>query len=185
VKTHHLVLSAALLFNILLTAAHAAERPNVLVIMTDDQARWAVGAYGNSECRTPNMDRLARDGARFTNAFVVTPVCSPSRASFFTGRYGTELRITDWINKPEADAGIGLLTTAFAFIPLLLPLHGIVRGSTKWLRAAPMALAPALALAITEILVNPASRPFAGVTLALAFLAFAAIVAALRSRAPG
>ena len=86
---------------------------------------------------------------------------------------------------PAAGAGIGLLTAAFAFIPLLLPLHGIVRGSAKWLRAAPMALAPALALAITEILVNPAARPFAGVTLALAFLAFAAIVAALRSRAPG
>ena len=86
---------------------------------------------------------------------------------------------------PVAGAGIGPLTAAFAFIPLLLPVHGIVRGYVKWLRAAPMALAPALALAITEILVNPAARPFAGVTLALAFLAFAAIVAALRSRAPG
>ena len=69
-----------------------------------------------------------------------------------------------------------------AFIPLLLPLPGLVRGSVKWLRAAPMALAPALALAITEILVNPPARPFAGASLALAFLAFAAIVAALRSR---
>ena len=86
---------------------------------------------------------------------------------------------------PAAGAGIGLLTAVFAFVPLLLPLHGIVRGSVKWLRAAPMALAPALALAITEILVNPPARPFAGATLALAFLAFAAVVAALRSRAPG
>jgi uncharacterized membrane protein len=79
-------------------------------------------------------------------------------------------------------AGIGRLTTVFAFVPLLLPLNGIVRGSVKWLRAAPMALAPALALAITEILVNPPARPVAGATLALVFLAFAAIVAALRSR---
>ena len=86
---------------------------------------------------------------------------------------------------PAAGAGIGLHTAAFAFIPLLLPVHGIVHGSVKWLRAAPMTLAPVLALAITETLVNPAARPFAGVTLALAFLAFAAIVAALRSRAPG
>jgi uncharacterized sulfatase len=88
--------------------AQAKSPPNLLVIMTDDQAAWALGCYGNSECRTPNMDRLAKDGARFTNAFVVTPVCSPSRASFFTGRYGTELRITDWINKLEADSGVGL-----------------------------------------------------------------------------
>ena len=86
---------------------------------------------------------------------------------------------------PASGAGIGLLTAAFAFVPLLLPLPGIVRGSVKWLRAAPMALAPALALAITEILVNPPARPFAGASLALAFLAFAAIVATLRSRAPG
>jgi uncharacterized membrane protein len=81
-------------------------------------------------------------------------------------------------------AGIGRLTAAFAFVPLLLPLHGIFRGSVKWLRAAPMALAPALALAITEILVNPPARLVAGASLALAFVAFAAIVAALRSRAP-
>jgi uncharacterized membrane protein len=86
---------------------------------------------------------------------------------------------------PAAGAGIGLLTAAFAFVPLLLPLHGIIRGSVKWLRAAPMALAPALALTITEILVNPPARPIASASLALAFLAFAAIVAALRSRLPG
>ena len=87
--------------------AHAA-RPNLIYIMTDDQAQWAMSCYGNTDCPTPNMDRLAREGALFRNAFVVTPVCSPSRASFFTGRYGTELNITDWINKGEADAGIGL-----------------------------------------------------------------------------
>src|SRR5262249_34962593 len=61
-------------------------RPNIISIVTDDQGRWAVGAYGNREVRTPNMDRLARQGARFLNAFVATPVCSPSRASFLTGR---------------------------------------------------------------------------------------------------
>ena len=85
-----------------------AQRPNVITIVTDDQAAWTLGCYGNRECPTPNMDRLARQGVRFTNAFVVTPVCSPSRASFLTGRYGTELGITDWINKPEMDAGVGL-----------------------------------------------------------------------------
>ena len=91
------------------TVARAADaKPNFVVIMTDDQAEWALGCYGNRECRTPNMDRIAAAGARFANAFTVTPVCSPSRATFFTGRYGTELRITDWINNREAEAGVGL-----------------------------------------------------------------------------
>jgi uncharacterized sulfatase len=89
-------------------APAASRRPNVVVIMTDDQARWGLGCYGNSECKTPNMDRIAATGARFTNAFVVTPVCSPSRASFFSGRFGTELGITDWINALENRIGVGL-----------------------------------------------------------------------------
>jgi uncharacterized sulfatase len=85
-----------------------AQRPNVITIVTDDQAAWTLGCYGNRECPTPNLDRLAREGVRFTSAFVVTPVCSPSRASFLTGRYGTELGITDGINRPEMEAGVGL-----------------------------------------------------------------------------
>lgn len=91
------------------TAARAqAERFNLISIVTDDQARWAVGAYGNKECRTPNMDRLALEGGRFLHAFTATPVCSPSRASFMTGRYGTQLGITDWIAPVESNAGMGL-----------------------------------------------------------------------------
>lgn len=82
--------------------------PNFLVIVTDDQANWAVGCYGNREARTPHMDRLAREGARFANAFVCTPVCSPSRATFLTGHYASAFKITDWINPKEAKGGLGL-----------------------------------------------------------------------------
>jgi arylsulfatase A-like enzyme len=63
------------------------ERYNIISIVTDDQARWAVGNYGNREVQTPNMDRLGAGGAKFLNAFVPTPVCSPSRVSFLTGLY--------------------------------------------------------------------------------------------------
>ncbi|MEW6306192.1 MAG: sulfatase-like hydrolase/transferase, partial [Verrucomicrobiota bacterium] len=72
-----------------LPAANAlsAPRPNILFIMTD-QHRWdCVGANGNTIIRTPNLDRLAAAGANFTHAFVQSPVCVPSRVSFFTGRY--------------------------------------------------------------------------------------------------
>ncbi len=68
-------------------AADAKAHPNILFIMTD-QHRWdCVGANGNQLIRTPNFDRLASEGANFTHAFVNAPVCVPSRASFFTGRY--------------------------------------------------------------------------------------------------
>src|SRR3954452_12855467 len=96
------------LWLICLASSRAISRPNLVFIMTDDQARWAVGAYGNSDVKTPNMDRIAREGALFTNAFVNTPVCSLSRAAFFTSRQGTQLAITDWINAAEARAGVGL-----------------------------------------------------------------------------
>jgi choline-sulfatase len=72
------------------TLSHAAgtpEHPNILFIMTDQQ-RWdCVGANGNAIIKTPNMDRLAARGANFSHAIVASPVCVPSRISFFTGRY--------------------------------------------------------------------------------------------------
>ena len=86
---------------------------------------------------------------------------------------------------PFVGAGIGRFATLIAFLPLLLPLAGIARGTRRSLRIAPMTLAPALALAVTEVLVNPAARPWAGATLALAFLAFAGILATLRAAPPG
>lgn len=89
-------------------SAPGARRTNLVAIVTDDQAQWAVGAYGNADIHTPQMDRLAREGARFTQALVVTPVCSPSRATYLTGLWPSEVGITDWISPAEAEAGLGL-----------------------------------------------------------------------------
>jgi uncharacterized sulfatase len=105
------------------SSAAEAERYNLIVIVTDDQAEWGMGAYGNKEVRTPHMDRLSREGARFRNAFCATPVCSPSRASFLTGRYGTQVGITDWISPDEADAGLGLPSEAITW-PRVLQQSG-------------------------------------------------------------
>ena len=67
--------------------AAAAARPNVLVILTDDQ-RWdAMSCAGHRLLKTPNIDRLAAEGARFANMFVTTSLCSPSRASILSGLY--------------------------------------------------------------------------------------------------
>jgi uncharacterized sulfatase len=91
-----------------LQSSSAPSRPNLIVVVTDDQAAWGVGAYANPDVRTPAMDRLAAEGVRFANAFTPTPVCSPSRVTLLTGHYGTEVGITDWISPAEADAGLGL-----------------------------------------------------------------------------
>jgi len=68
-------------------AAQTAKRPNVLLVMTDQHRADALGCYGNPVIRTPAFDALARGGARFTNCWTQHPVCMPSRASIFTGRY--------------------------------------------------------------------------------------------------
>lgn len=72
-------------------------RPNILVFLTDDHGQWAQHAYGNSELQTPNMNRLAAKGTRMMQAFTPCPVCSPARASFFTGRMPSQHGIQDWL----------------------------------------------------------------------------------------
>lgn len=85
----------------------STERPNIVFVFTDDQAPWALGASGNKQAHTPNMDQLAKEGSYLTNSFTVTPVCSPSRASLMTSRYGSELGITDWLKQP-AEPNLGI-----------------------------------------------------------------------------
>ena len=63
----------------------ADQRPNVVVIMTDNHGAWTLGCYGNQDIRTPHIDRLAREGTLFSRAFASNPVCSPTRATFLTG----------------------------------------------------------------------------------------------------
>ena len=94
------------------TVVHAATQPNLLFVLTDDQALWTLGCYGNREAVTPRLDQLAQQGAKFTNAFVTTPVCSPSRVAFLTGRHGIEVGITDWIAGSEKSVGLpkGIVT---------------------------------------------------------------------------
>ena len=70
------------------TAAPAAPRPPDFVIILIDDLRWdELGGGAFPYLKTPAIDRIVREGARFRNAFVVAPLCSPSRASFLTGRY--------------------------------------------------------------------------------------------------
>lgn len=66
--------------------AATASRPNVLLLLTDQQTLWAMSAYGNRYLHTPNMDALAQSGVRFAISYCTSPVCGPARSSIVTGR---------------------------------------------------------------------------------------------------
>ena len=72
-----------------------ASRPNVLVFYTDDQGTLDAHCYGAEDLKTPNMDRLAREGVRFTQAYAHT-VCCPSRAALITGRHPQRSNVNSW-----------------------------------------------------------------------------------------
>jgi arylsulfatase A-like enzyme len=73
--------------------AAPGRRPNVIFILADDLGWGDLSCYGNTVLRTPNLDRLAAEGSLFTSFYTAGPVCSPSRAGFFTGRYPARHRI--------------------------------------------------------------------------------------------
>jgi len=109
------------------------EKTNVVFILTDDQGIWAAGCYGNPEIRTPGIDRIAAAGMRFDNFFVATPVCSPSRATFLTGRIASQHGVHDWIREgnvgPDAAS---YLESEMAYTDVMAA-HGWTCGiSGKW-----------------------------------------------------
>lgn len=73
------------------------QKPNFLLILVDDLGYMDLECYGSDFYRTPNMDKLASQGLRFTQAYAACPVCSPTRASILTGKYPARLHLTDWI----------------------------------------------------------------------------------------
>ncbi len=72
-------------------------KPNVLFILADDLGWSQISCYGSSFYETPNIDRLAGEGMKFTDAYAACPVCSPTRASIMTGKYPARLHLTDFI----------------------------------------------------------------------------------------
>ena len=77
--------------------ARAAERPSVVVVLVDDFGWADPSCYGNAMAKTPNMDRLAREGVRFTQGYVASPICSPSRCGIITGQFPARWKITSFL----------------------------------------------------------------------------------------
>jgi len=81
---------------------HAAQPPNVVLIVADDLGAMDLGCYGSKFHRTPHLDKLAADGMRFTQSYAACPVCSPSRAAIVTGQYPQRFQLTDWLpGRPD------------------------------------------------------------------------------------
>ena len=90
-------------------ALHAAEKPNILLILADDMGYVDLGCTGSSLYRTPHIDRLASQGLRFTQARTAAHVYSPTRASIMTGLYPARLHLTDYLvghEKPYAKLSV-------------------------------------------------------------------------------
>ena len=78
-------------------ASGLPRRPNFVFFLIDDMGWTDVGCYGGKFHETPNIDRLARQGMKFTDAYAACPVCSPTRASILAGQYPARVGITDFI----------------------------------------------------------------------------------------
>jgi arylsulfatase A len=94
-------------------AAAADDRPSFIVIVADDLGWGDLAGYGHPTIRTPNIDRLAGDGVRFTAAYAAAPVCSPARAGLLTGRIPARTGIYDWI-PPGSDVHLPAHETTVA-----------------------------------------------------------------------
>lgn len=106
-----MVVAAAVLVTGAAVTARAGEspprprRPNVVLILADDLGWHDLGCYGSTFHQTPHLDALARQGMRFTNAYVAAAVCSPTRASLLTGKYPARLHLTHIIQAPRTSKG--------------------------------------------------------------------------------
>jgi len=98
-------LHAVALFVLLYAVPVAASdlHPNILYIVVDNQPASILGAYGNPDVRTPHIDQLAGAGVRFTRAFAVHGMCSPTRATLFTGLMPSQHGVHDWLDDEETE----------------------------------------------------------------------------------
>ncbi|MEY4033981.1 MAG: hypothetical protein RL492_1175 [Verrucomicrobiota bacterium] len=97
-----------LLCALLPLALPAADRPNILFVLIDDMGWGDFSCFGNTEAKTPNIDRLAAEGLRFTQFYVNSPICSPSRCALLTGQYPQRWKITSYLNNRADNARRGM-----------------------------------------------------------------------------
>ena len=108
----------------------AVEKPNVVIIFTDDQGRGDLGCYGSPDIKTPHIDRLAAEGARMIDFHVPQAICTPSRGALLTGRYGKRYGLGKSVLFPHHDRGLPQEEVTIAEI--LKPLGYATAAVGKW-----------------------------------------------------
>jgi arylsulfatase A-like enzyme len=110
---------------LLTNLAWAQTRPNIIYIMADDMGYADLSCYGRKDYQTPNLDKLAAQGIKFTNAYSGASLCTPTRTSFMTGRYParTPVGLIEPLTGSPKDSVIGL-TPAYTSLPTLLKKSG-------------------------------------------------------------
>jgi arylsulfatase A len=110
----------------------SARKPNVVLIMMDDMGYGDLGSYGGRDVRTPNIDRLAREGVRLTDAYANGQVCTPTRAALISGRYPQRFGLERALTAAPADSALGLPVMGTS-LPALLKSNGYTTGLIgKW-----------------------------------------------------
>lgn len=116
--------------------AAAEGPPNLVVVLIDDLGWGDFGCFGNREVSTPEIDRLASEGLRFSQFYVNAPICSPSRCALMTGQYPQRWRITSFLNNREENRKRGMaqwLDPEAVTLPRLLKSRGYATGHFgKW-----------------------------------------------------
>jgi arylsulfatase A-like enzyme len=121
-------------------SARAAEAPgippHIVFILADDMGIGDLGCYGGTQAPTPNIDRLAREGIRFTQYYSASPICSPSRAGLITGQFPARWRITSYLQTRAGNRACGqadFLDPAAPSLPRILKAAGYTTGHFgKW-----------------------------------------------------
>jgi len=128
-----LVLLTVFLFALCARAGAAERKPNVLVILADDLGRGDYSAFGTKDIRTPNIDRLAREGMTFANFYANSCVCSPTRAALLTGCHPDRVGVPGVIREEEPENSWGFLSARATLLPQVLKragYHSAIVG--KW-----------------------------------------------------
>ena len=123
------ILSLLALYNLGVLAFAKDRQPNVIFVLADDLGWAELGCYGNSFNETPHLDKLAKQGMRFTHAYAAAPVCSPYRAALLTGQHPARVGILDYLRPNSSNA----LPVSQVTLPKILKRNGYATGMVgKW-----------------------------------------------------